>query len=227
MTGLPQTVFVVDDEPSVRTAVGRLLAAAGYTVETFASATEFLARSRYHGVGCIVLDLRMPGNSGFDLQEELAANGCLLPIIFMSGQADIPASVRALKAGAQDFLAKPFTDAELLTAVALGLTRCRERLQNQTRHTEILNRLACLTPRERQVLDGVVAGKLNKQIAAELGTVEKTVKVHRGRMMRKMRAQSVADLVRMVEKNLSPLSANSPGALGPRSRSTRSWQSVD
>ncbi len=200
MNGLPGTVFVVDDEPSVRKAVGRLLSAAGQTVETFGSAAEFLARAPYQGVGCIVLDLRMPGNSGFELQEKLAAMGCVLPIIFISGQADIPASVRALKAGALDFLPKPFTDTDLLRAIEQGFAHCRQRLHQKAQDTEVLNRLACLTPRERQVLEGVIAGKLNKQIAAELGTVEKTVKVHRGRVMRKMKAQSVADLVRMAER---------------------------
>lgn len=190
------TIFVVDDEPSVRKALARLLCSAGYRVETFASGSEFLGRSSYPGVGCVVLDLHMPGASGFDVQQALGGS-CVLPVIFVTGHGDIPASVRAMKAGAVDFLAKPFSDVQLLEGVERALAQCRHRLKERALLAEISSRIATLTLREREVFHGVVAGKLNKQIAAELGTVEKTIKVHRARVMQKMKAQSLADLVRM------------------------------
>lgn len=210
MNSVEPIVFVVDDEPSVRKALARLLNAAGYTAETFASGAEFLTRRPYPGVGCIILDLRLPGASGLDLQQRLGAASCVLPVIFVSGHGDIPASVRAIKAGALDFLQKPFTDTQLLTAVDSAIGLCRRRLKAQGDTAEIRNRYAGLTSRECEVLAGVIASRLNKQIAADLGIVEQTVKVHRGRVMRKMQAQSVADLVRMA--NQLPVGPANPPA---------------
>ncbi len=212
------TVFVVDDEPSVRKAFARLLSTEGYRVETFSSGHDFLQRPPYQGVGCILLDLRMPGASGLEVQQALAAQACGLPLIFVTGHGDVPASVHAMKAGALDFLQKPVSDTELLKSVAHALEVSARQHKRAAEAAEIARRYATLTPRERQVLAGVVAGKLNKQIAADLGTVEKTIKVHRGRVMQKMQAESVADLVRMTA-NLRrvpeprPATAESPAHL--------------
>lgn len=190
-------VFVVDDDDAVRRSLARLLGSAGLRAETFASAHEFLARPEADGPACLLLDVRMPGLSGLDLQERLGSRVEVLPIVFMTGHGTVPMSVRAMKAGASDFLQKPFDDQALLDAVEGALDRSRAAGERRGRRKEVLARLATLTPREREVFDGVVRGLLNKQIGAELGTAEKTVKIHRGRVMQKMEAGSVADLVRM------------------------------
>ena len=199
------TVFVIDDEASVRKSVARLLRSAGHRVETFGSAEEFLRRPHHDGSGCLILDVKMPGQSGLELQEALASAGYHLPVIFVSGRSDIPISVKAMKAGAVDFLTKPFQHTNLLKAVEVSLARDREARASRAEVQEIRQRLETLTAREREVLTLVVAGLLNKQIAYELGISEKTVKVHRGRVVEKMRSDSVAELVRLAEKaGISP-----------------------
>jgi len=190
-------VFVVDDDASVRGALARLLHSAGYQTETFASAEGFLAQSRFDAPGCILLDVRMPGLNGLELQQALAAANRQLPIVFITGHGDVPMSVRAMKAGAEDFLPKPFDDEELLKAVARALNKSQREQNERTEVAEIRRRLSSLTPREREVLCHVVAGQLNKQIAADLSIAEKTIKVHRGRVMEKMGASSLAGLVAM------------------------------
>jgi FixJ family two-component response regulator len=197
VTGKAPTVFVVDDDASVRGALARLLHSAGYQTETFASAEGFLAQSRFDAPGCILLDVRMPGLNGLELQQALAAANRQLPIVFITGHGDVPMSVRAMKAGAEDFLPKPFDDEELLKAVARALNKSQREQNERTEVAEIRRRLASLTPREREVLCHVVAGQLNKQIAADLSIAEKTIKVHRGRVMEKMGASSLAGLVAM------------------------------
>ena len=194
------TVFIVDDYAPVRRSIARLLHAAGFAVAAFASAEEFLAQSDPQTLGCLVLDLAMPTLDGLELQHILAKAGSLLPIIFLTGTADIPKSVQAMKHGASDFLTKPVNDEDLLAAVRVAIEKNRARRRKHTELSEIRARLATLTPREREVLQYVVAGKLNKQIAGDLGTVEQTVKVHRARVMEKMRVQSVAELVRLTER---------------------------
>ena len=199
------TVFVIDDESSVRKAVARLLKSAGHRAETFGSAEEFLRRPHYDGPGCLILDVKMPGQSGLELQEALAKAGYYLPIIFVSGRSDIPISVKAMKAGAVDFLTKPFKGTVLLEAVRLSLAKDRQVRSSRAEVQEIQRRLETLTAREREVLSLVVAGWLNKRIGYELGISEKTVKVHRARVMEKMRADSVAELVHLAEKvGISP-----------------------
>jgi len=200
MTGGESTVFVIDDDPSVRKALARLLRSAGQRAETLVSAEEFLNREHYNGPGCLVLDVYLPGLTGLDLQEALARAGYHLPIIFISGRSDIPTSVRAMKAGAVDFLPKPFKDRDLIEAVRLSLAKDREARAARDEIQDIQRHVQALTPREREVMSLVVTGKLNKQIGYELGISEKTVKVHRARVMEKLRAGSVADLVRMAEK---------------------------
>ena len=190
-------MFVVDDDASVRGALARLLHSAGYQTETFASAEGFLAQSRFDAPGCILLDVRMPGLNGLELQQALAAANRQLPIVFITGHGDVPMSVRAMKAGAEDFLPKPFDDEELLKAVAHALNKSQREQNERTEVAEIRRRLSSLTPREREVLCHVVAGQLNKQIAADLSIAEKTIKVHRGRVMEKMGASSLAGLVAM------------------------------
>jgi FixJ family two-component response regulator len=197
VTGKAPTVFVVDDDASVRGALARLLHSAGYQTETFASAEGFLAQSRFDAPGCILLDVRMPGLNGLELQQALAAANRQLPIVFITGHGDVPMSVRAMKAGAEDFLPKPFDDGELLKAVARALNKSQREQNERTEVAEIRRRLSSLTPREREVLCHVVAGQLNKQIAADLSIAEKTIKVHRGRVMEKMGASSLAGLVAM------------------------------
>jgi RNA polymerase sigma factor (sigma-70 family) len=193
-------VYVVDDEPSVRRSLARLLTVAGYRVATFASAKEFLQHEAGPEVGCLVLDLKMPDVNGLELQQTLAASDRSLPIIFVTGHGDIPSSVRAMKAGATDFLSKPFDADALLAAIERALEASRQQLAERQGRADVERCLETLTPRERQVLRYVITGQPNKQIAAALGTSEKTIKVHRGRVMHKMRVQSVAELVRLCER---------------------------
>ena len=199
MLPLP-TVFLVDDDRSVLRAIGRLVRSAGWNVATFGSAQEFLDRQDPDAPGCLVLDLSMPGLNGLELQQALARAGHRLPIIFLTGHGDIPMSVRAMKSGALDFLSKPCADEELLSAIRLALSRDQQFRLERAEVRALAERFATLTPREHQVMLGVVAGQLNKQIAADLGTVEKTIKVHRARVMEKLGVTSVADLVRLTER---------------------------
>jgi FixJ family two-component response regulator len=200
------TVFVVDDDASVRRALERQLRTAGFRVACFESAQDYLDRAPPAAIGCIVTDVRMPGPSGLDLQDALARTARELPMVFITGHVDIPTSVRAIKAGAVNFLAKPFTEREILAAVAEALERSRELDRSRRERDALRARYETLTPREQQVMSLVAAGLLNKVIADRLGTAEQTVKIHRSRVMEKMGAASVADLVRMSER------------LGPRAR---------
>lgn len=204
--GAQPTVIVIDDDTSVRKGISRLLVSMGFRTETFGSAEEFLARERYAGAGCIILDVRMPGLSGMDLQDELNKADCSMPIIFITGHGNIPMSVQAMKKGAVDFLTKPFDDEELLQAVENALEKDRKAKAEQAEVHDILKRIERLTPREYGILSYVVTGMLNKQIALKLGIAEKTVKVHRGRIMEKLSVDSVAELVRLAEKaGIEPL----------------------
>jgi RNA polymerase sigma factor (sigma-70 family) len=198
MSGEP-AVFIVDDDDSVRRALQRLCRSIGLTVELFGSARQFLDRYDLSRPGCLVLDVRMPGLSGLDLQDELNARGIAIPVVFITGHGDIPMSVRAMKAGAVDFISKPFNDQVLLDAIQHALAKDRKMRQEAAERGEILRRIERLTPREREVFALVVSGKLNKQIAHQLGTSEKTVKVHRARVMDKMQAESLADLVLLAQ----------------------------
>jgi RNA polymerase sigma factor (sigma-70 family) len=191
------TVFIIDDDPSVRRGLSRLLRTAGHEAETFSSARDFLASPSRTKPGCLVLDVNLPGLSGIDLQSELTREGDAPPIVFITGLGDIPTSVKAMKQGAVDFLTKPFEAQALLDAVDLALARGAQARSRHDQKEAIKTMLETLTPREREVFDGVVRGLLNKQIALQLGTAEKTIKVHRGRVMKKLGAASVADLVRM------------------------------
>jgi len=193
------TVFLIDDDAPVRDALSRLLRAHRFVVAAFASPKEFLEHYNPDTPGCLVLDLKMRGN-GFGLQRTLQEKGLPLPIIFLTGHGDVPKSVQALKGGASDFLTKPVNDEDLLAAVRVAIEKDRALRREQAELFEIRARLATLTPREREVLEYVITGKLNKQIADDLGTVEQTVKVHRARVMQKMRVQSVAELVRLTER---------------------------
>jgi RNA polymerase sigma factor (sigma-70 family) len=193
-------VFVVDDDPSVRRAIKRLIGSVGLQVELFGSAQEFLRGKRPEVPSCLVLDIRLPGISGLDFQRTLAQANIHTPIIFVTAHADIPMTVRAMKAGAVEFLTKPFRDQDLLDAVHGALERDRTRRQQEAELATLRKRLETLTPREREVLPLVVSGFLNKQIAAEIGTSETTVKVHRSQLMRKMGANSLAELVRLAER---------------------------
>ena len=195
-----QLVFVIDDDASMREAIGRLLHAIGLTVRTFGSAREFLSTRLPDIPACVVLDVRLPGLSGLDLQREMVERGIHVPVIFITGHGDIPMSVQAMKAGAVEFLTKPFRDQELLDAVRSGIHRDREGRKERTEVAALREGLSHLTPREREVMALVVAGLLNKQIALRLGTSEKTIKIHRSQVMRKMRADSLAELVRMSQK---------------------------
>src|SRR5712691_7652632 len=193
-------VFVVDDDPSVRRSTERLIRSARFKVQTFSSAREFLAGHRPEGPACLVLDVRMPGLSGMDLQRELAQSGIHIPIIFITAHGDIPMSVRAMKAGADEFLTKPFRGRSLLDAVRAAIERDRSTHKERSETRELRERYEQLTPREREVMALVVAGQLNKQVAGELSTTERTIKFHRAHIMQKMGVESLADLVRMAEK---------------------------
>jgi len=193
-------VYVVDDDETVRRSLARLVRSVGLKVDTFASAQAFLEHKGQDRPSCLVLDVRLPGLSGLDLQTAMGQSQRTMPIIFITGLGNVPMTVRAMKGGAQDFLEKPFEDQELLDAIQRALARSRAARAEDAERADIEGRLATLTPRERQVLELVVAGLLNKQIAGELGAAEKTIKVHRGRVMKKMQADSVAELVRMTQK---------------------------
>ncbi len=200
MNGQSAKVFVVDDDVSICVALSRLMRSAGFQVETFGTAAECLSADRLKDADCLVLDVHLPDLSGLELQARLADLGLELPIVFITGRGDIPMSVRAMKAGALEFLTKPFEDRQLLDAIGQGIARCRRARQHEGELVGLRSRYESLTPRERQVFALVVRGLLNKQIAGELGTAEKTVKIHRGQVMRKMAAGSLPDLVRMAEK---------------------------
>jgi FixJ family two-component response regulator len=197
----PQSiVFVVDDDASVRRAIQRLIESVGLHVESFGSAKEFLQANRSDVPSCLVLDIRLPGKSGLELQRELAEANIRIPIIFITSHGDVAMTVRAMKAGAVEFLTKPFRDQDLLDAVQVALERDRARRQQSAEIATLRERLELLTPRERQVLPLVISGLLNKQIAAEIGATEATVKVHRSQLLRKMGARSLPDLVRMAQR---------------------------
>ncbi|HEY7317776.1 MAG TPA: response regulator transcription factor [Candidatus Binatia bacterium] len=198
--GLPMTVFLVDDDPSVRRALARLIKSAGYQVQTFVSAREFLDRMPETEPACLVLDVRLPGLSGIDLQLELQRRNLILPVIFITGHGDIPMTVKAMKAGAVDFLPKPVRDTDLLRAIEQALARALHDHAQWDQAKSIQRRVEKLTPREREVMHWVVRGWLNKQIASELGIGEKTIKVHRARVMQKLEVDSVAELVRLAER---------------------------
>jgi len=202
-TGAPEqqpTIIVIDDDASMRRALENLLKSVGFGVELFASPQEFLQSERPDRPGCIVLDVRFPGRSGLDMQRDLANCDTQLPIIFITGYGDVPMSVRAMKAGAVEFLTKPFRDQDLLDAVGTALEADRTRRAGEMRLAELRARSDTLTARERQVMSLVVAGRLNKQIAGELGVSEMTVKMHRRQVMRKMQATGVAQLVRLADQ---------------------------
>ena len=203
MTGTP-VVFVVDDDPSVRSSLKFLISSEGLQVESFDSADSFLRRKPPDAPTCLVLDVRLRGLSGLDFQRELAAKNIRIPIVFITGHGDIPMTVRAMKAGAIEFLTKPFRDQDLLDAVRIALERDRARREQETEVADLQQRFKSLTPREQEVISMVASGMLNKQIAGQLGVAENTVKVHRSRAMEKMHAQSFAELVRMIEKLNSP-----------------------
>jgi len=193
-------IAIVDDDPSVRRGLGRLIRSAGWKAETFASAQEFLVRPRTEAASCLVLDLQLPGLSGLDLQKRMAEVGLETPIVFLTGHGNIPASVQAMKAGAVEFLTKPFDEQQLLEAIQEAIKRDRRQRQQHADMRELRDRYESLTAREQEVMQQVISGLLNKQIAGELQITEDTVKFHRGHIMRKMCADSLADLVRMAEK---------------------------
>ncbi|MBO0735556.1 MAG: response regulator transcription factor [Alphaproteobacteria bacterium] len=194
------TVIVIDDDAAVRESIGSLLRSVGLQAKLLASVDEFLETGRPHGPACLVLDVRLPGHSGLDFQRQLAAASIHIPIIFITGYGDVPMSVAAMKGGAIEFLTKPFRDQDLLDAIQLGIARDRAWLEDEKAVAGLRARFETLTPREREVMALVVAGRLNKQIAYEMGVSEITVKVHRGQVMRKMQAASLPDLARMVDR---------------------------
>ena len=200
MTEERAVVFVIDDDASTRDALQSLVRSVGLEVHSFGSTAEFLQSKRPDAPGCLVLDVRLPGASGLDFQHELASSNIHLPIIFITGYGDIPMSVQAIKGGAIEFLTKPFRDQDLLDAIQLGLARDRAWLENEKAIVALRARFETLTPREREVMALVVTGRLNKQIAFDIGISEITVKVHRGQVMRKMNAASLPDLARMADK---------------------------
>lgn len=200
----PATVFIVDDDPSVRGGISRLVRSAGYATESFASANAFLQSPSRGRPGCLVLDVHLPDLNGLDLQEELAESGPPPAIVFITGLGDIPTTVRAMKGGAVDFLLKPFEAGALLSAIGEALAKDGQARREREESAALEARVATLTARERQVFDRVVQGRLNKQIALELGTAEKTVKVHRGRVMQKLGAGSVAELVKLAGRLQKP-----------------------
>ena len=193
-------VYVIDDDPSMRDTLEDLFRSVGLEVRVFASTQEFLAARRPDAPACLVLDVRLPGQSGLDFQRGLAASGLDLPIVFITGHGDVPMAVQAMKAGAIEFLTKPFRDQDLLDAIQAGIERDRARRRGAPLVAELRTRLDSLTERERQIMTLVVSGQLNKQIAAELAVSQMTVKVHRGQIMRKMRANSLPELVRMADR---------------------------
>ncbi|THK35572.1 response regulator transcription factor [Ensifer sp. MPMI2T] len=196
----PATVIVIDDDPAIREALGSLLRSVGFDVRLLASVNDFLKSGRPEGPTCLVLDVRLPGQSGLEFQRELSRGGIQIPIIFITGHGDIPMSVQAMKGGAIEFLTKPFRDQDLLDAVHVGLARDREWLENEAALATLRARFESLTPREREVMALVVTGRLNKQIAADLGVSEITVKVHRSQVMQKMHAKSLPELARMADR---------------------------
>ncbi len=198
-------VFVIDDDPSVRRAIKRLIGSVGLQVDLFGSAQEFLHSKRPEAPSCLVLDIRLPGISGLDFQRQLAEANIHIPIIFITGHGDIPMSVRAMKAGAVEFFTKPFRDQDLLDAIHIAIEQDRVRRQREAEIAILRERFESLSAREREVIAMVVSGMLNKHIAAEIGTTENTVKVHRSRAREKMQAKSLADLVKMVERLKIPL----------------------
>jgi FixJ family two-component response regulator len=200
MAEATSTVIVIDDDPAIREAIGSLVRSVGLEAKLLASVDQFLEAGRPDGSACLVLDVRLPGQSGLDFQRELAAENIHLPIIFITGYGDIPMSVRAMKGGAIEFLTKPFRDQDLLDAIQLGIARDRTWLEENKATAVLRERFETLTPREREVMGLVVAGRLNKQIAYAIGVSEITVKVHRGQVMRKMQAASLPDLARMAER---------------------------
>ena len=200
MTEAKPTVLIIDDDPAIRGALENLLRSVGLSVKAFESVPEFLKAGRPDGPTCLVLDVRLPGPSGLDFQRELLATNIHLPIIFITGHEDIPMSVQAMKGGAIEFLTKPFRDQDLLDAIQLGLARNRERRETESALAGLSERFETLSSRERDVMVQVVKGRLNKQIAGDLGISEITVKVHRGQVMRKMKALSLPDLTRMADK---------------------------
>jgi len=215
MIAVNHHVFVVDDDPSVRKALGRLLRSVGFQAETFESAQEFLRHPRPEAPACLVLDVRLPGLDGLGLQQSLAEANVALPIVFITGHGDVPTSVRAMKAGAVDFLPKPFEDQQLLTAVQQAIAKDAQARAGRAEASELRRRADSLTSREGEVLALVASGLLNKQVGHRLGICEKTVKVHRAQAMRKMQAESLAELVRMVEK-LGAATLPGAGGLGAR-----------
>jgi len=200
VTETKPTIFIVDDDPSVRESTKLMLEGVGFNVKTFASAQDFISAKLQEGLGCLILDVRMPGISGLDLQEKLVSAESPLPVIFITGHGTVPMSVRAMKAGAVDFLQKPFEEQDLLDAINRAITQQREKKSKKDEEDELQQRLKALTSREYEVFSLLVTGMANKEIAYKLGTSERTVKAHRAQIMEKMKAGSFADLVRFAEK---------------------------